>query len=151
MTDTVSRAKRSQIMAAIRSTGNKNTELKMARTLRAHAITGWRRHQPLPGRPDFVFRRERLAVFIDGCFWHGCRSHCRMPKTSVGYWNPKIARNKRRDRAVNALLRAHGWRVYRIWEHSLGAPARVVSQLRTLLSQRDAMVFHETAAQAADG
>ncbi len=133
MADNVSKEKRSQVMAAIRSKGNKNTELKMAHILRTHGITGWRRHQALPGRPDFTFRRERLALFIDGCFWHGCRSHCRMPKTSREYWDPKIARNKRRDREVNALLRVKGWRVHRIWEHALQTPRRVVSRLRAIL------------------
>ena len=72
MTDVFSKKKRSQVMAAIRSKGNKTTELRLASILRAHGISGWRRHQPLFGKPDFVFRRERLAVFVDGCFWHGC-------------------------------------------------------------------------------
>ena len=129
------RATRSQVMAAIRSTGNKATELRLAAILRAHDIAGWRRHQPLPGRPDFLFRRERLAVFVDGCFWHGCRGHCRMPKTSLKYWYPKIARNKRRDQEVKALLRREGWRVYRIWEHALKSPRQVASRLRELLAR----------------
>lgn len=77
--DVFTKKKRSQIMAAVRSTGNRTTELRLASILRANGITGWRRHQPLPGKPDFVFRRERLAVFADGCFWHGCPRHLRMP------------------------------------------------------------------------
>ena len=68
MPDVFTKKKCSQIMAAIRSRGNKATELKLATILRTARITGWRRHQPLPGRPDFVFRRQRLAVFVDGCF-----------------------------------------------------------------------------------
>ena len=132
--DIVSKTKRSQIMAAIRPTGNKATEQRLASILRANGITGWRRHQPLPGRPDFVFRRERLAVFVDGCFWHGCVRHCRMPKTNVKYWVPKIAHNRRRDRKVNTLLRRKGWRVYRIWEHSLKRPQGVGSRLRAMLA-----------------
>ena len=71
MTDVFSKKQRSQVMAAIRSKGNKTTELRLASILRAHGIKGWRRDQPLFGKPDFVFRRERLAVFVDGCFWHG--------------------------------------------------------------------------------
>ena len=94
MADVFTKKKRSQVMAAIRSGGNKDTELKLAAILRAAGITGWRRHQPLPGRPDFVFRRARLAVFVDGCFWHGCRAHCRMPKSRTEYWQPKIVRNR---------------------------------------------------------
>jgi hypothetical protein len=68
MPDVFTKKKCSQIMAAIRSRGNKATELKLATILRTARITGWRRHQPLPGRHDFVFRRQRLAVFVDGCF-----------------------------------------------------------------------------------
>ena len=125
---------RSRVMAAIRSRGNKNTELKLAAILRKYRITGWRRHQSLPGRPDFLFQRERLTIFVDGCFWHGCKGHCRMPKTSLRYWNPKIARNKKRDQEVRALLRRHGWRVYRIWEHALADPRQVAVRLRRLLA-----------------
>ena len=77
--DVFTKKKRSQVMAAIRSRGNKDTELKLATILRAAHITGWRRHQPIPGRPDFVFRRARLAIFVDGCFWHGCPKHGRKP------------------------------------------------------------------------
>lgn len=134
--DVFTKKKRSQVMAAIRSTGNRATELRLAAILRAHGITGWRRHQPLPGKPDFAFRRERLAVFVDGCFWHGCHWHCRMPKSRQAYWQPKIDRNKTRDRAVRALLRRTGWRVHRIWEHSLRAPEAVVARLNDNLAKR---------------
>jgi DNA mismatch endonuclease (patch repair protein) len=133
MADVVTTAKRSEIMAAVRSRGNKNTELKLLAVFRAAGIVGWRRHQNLPGCPDFVFSRNRLAVFVDGCFWHGCHWHCRMPKTRTDYWNPKIARNKNRDREVMRLLRQKGWRVYRIWEHSLKDPEKIVAKIQSLL------------------
>lgn len=129
MPDVFTKTKRSQVMAAIRSTRNQATELKFAAMLRAARITGWRRGQRLPGRPDFVFRLARLAVFVDGCFWHGCRWHCRMPKSRGAYWNPKIRRNRLRDSTVSTLLRNQGWRVLRIWEHSLRSPAAVLSKL----------------------
>src|ERR1035438_7076987 len=122
-------------MAAIRSRGNKATELKLASILRAARISGWRRHQPLPGHPDFVFRHARLAVFVDGCFWHGCRWHCRMPKSRGAYWNPKIARNKVRDKVVRSLLRKNGWQLLRIWEHSLRAPGPVLTNLQAVLAK----------------
>src|SRR5208282_440535 len=101
MADVFSKHKRSQVMAAIRSRGNKDTELKLASILRAARITGWRRHQSLPGKPDFVFRRERLALFVDGCFWHGCPRHGRQPGTNTAYWAKKLSRNKGRDRSVS--------------------------------------------------
>jgi DNA mismatch endonuclease (patch repair protein) len=119
MTDIFSKRKRSQVMAAIRSKGNKDTELKLASILRAHGIKGWRRHLPLPGKPDFIFPKERLAVFVDGCFWHGCRWHCRMPHDNRRYWREKITGNAARDRATTRLLRRAGWRVVRVWQHSL--------------------------------
>jgi DNA mismatch endonuclease (patch repair protein) len=123
-------------MAAVRSRGNKDTEMKLAAILRACGITGWRRQQPLPGKPDFVFRRPRLAVFVDGCFWHGCRAHCRMPKSRVKFWTNKISRNKVRDAEVGRMLRCAGWRVLRFWEHSLNHPERVASKLQAVLVSR---------------
>jgi len=116
-------------MAAIRSRGNKDTELKLVSILRAARITGWRRHQPLPGRPDFVFRQQRVAIFVDGCFWHGCRSHCRMPQGNREYWQRKIAGNSARDRRTTRLLRSLGWRVLRIWGHALASPETVVARI----------------------
>jgi DNA mismatch endonuclease (patch repair protein) len=119
MPDVFSKSKRSAVMAAIRSKGNKDTELVLVKLLRADGIRGWRRHVVLPGTPDFVFRRQRVAIFIDGCFWHGCSLHSRPPKSNQDYWSAKLARNRRRDRAVSRLLRKAGWRVLRIWEHDL--------------------------------
>jgi DNA mismatch endonuclease (patch repair protein) len=132
--DAFSKKERSKIMAAIRSRGNKATELKLVSILRAARITGWRRHQSLPGRPDFIFRSERLAVFVDGCFWHGCPRHCRMPRSNREYWRRKIARNIARDRRVTRLLLNRGWRVLRIWGHALALPETVASRITSSLS-----------------
>lgn len=134
MPDVLKKAERSKVMAAVRSRGNKSTEVKLASMLRAAGITGWRRHQPLPGRPDFTFPLARLAVFVDGCFWHGCRWHCRMPKSHIAFWNPKIARNKKRDQLVRSLLRQQGWQVLRLWEHSLADPVRTLQKLQAALA-----------------
>jgi DNA mismatch endonuclease (patch repair protein) len=68
-------------------------------------------------RPDIVFTKRRVAVFVDGCFWHGCPEHMHMPKTNQDYWVPKLDRNMERDRRVDAALEADGWTVVRIWEH----------------------------------
>jgi DNA mismatch endonuclease, patch repair protein len=120
-TDTVSKEKRSEIMRAVRSSGNRNTELVLVRLLRQHKISGWRRHVGMTGNPDFVFRKQKVALFVDGCFWHGCARHCRMPKSNSGYWIPKIASNKNRDRRVTRVLRRAGWQVIRIWEHQIAS------------------------------
>jgi DNA mismatch endonuclease (patch repair protein) len=129
MADVFSKKKRSQVMAAIKSKGNRDTELKLISIFRLNGITGWRRNQKLPGKPDFVFRRERLALFVDGCFWHGCRRHCRMPKSRRDFWFPKIQRNKTRDREVNGVLRKAGWKILRIWEHELGKSIQLNTKL----------------------
>jgi DNA mismatch endonuclease, patch repair protein len=136
MADTFSKKLRSAVMGAVRSHGNRSTELLVIAIFRAHGIKGWRRHQPLKGKPDFVFQRERLAVFVDGCFWHGCPKHLRMPSSNVVYWNAKIQRNMARDHRVNTQLRGQGWTVIRIWEHALSEPKRIAARLLRLLEKR---------------
>ena len=121
MPDVFTKAKRSAVMAAIRGSGNKDTELRMMALFRAHVITGWRRGVPLFGKPDFVFRRERVVVFVDGCFWHGCPKpkHSPMPKNRAEWWAAKLQRNRERDVLVTRTLRKAGWRVLRVWECDL--------------------------------
>ena len=137
MPDVFTPEKRSAVMAAIRGTGNKDTELRLIALMRAAGITGWRRGSKLPGRPDFVFRRERVAVFVDGCFWHGCPQHYTRPRTRRAFWDAKVAGNRARDRAADRALRSRGWRVLRIWEHALRprAAVRTVGRLRRALAQ----------------
>ncbi len=117
--DTVSRIKRSFIMSRVRSSGNKSTEKVFIKILRKYKIAGWRRHYHAIGKPDFVFLKYRLAVFIDGCFWHKCPQHCRIPKNNKRYWVRKITLNAKRDKQITQYLRAKGWMVFRFWEHEL--------------------------------
>ncbi len=119
MPDIFSKRKRSAVMAAIRSRGNRDTELRLIGFMRARGITGWRRGSKFTSKPDFVFPAVKLAVFVDGCFWHGCPLHGTQPKYNAKFWREKLARNRARDREVNRALRARGWRVRRIWEHEL--------------------------------
>ncbi|HNU50191.1 MAG TPA: very short patch repair endonuclease [Verrucomicrobiota bacterium] len=135
MADIFSKRKRSEVMAAVRSSGNESTELRFITLMRGLHITGWRRRQKLPGSPDFVFREQRLAVFVDGCFWHGCPKHGSFPSTRRTFWLKKFASNKARDRDVTRKLRQRGWRVIRIWEHELKNPARCLAQLLDCLSR----------------
>lgn len=118
-TDTVTVAERSRIMSGVRSGGNKSTEVVLVKLMRQHGISGWRRRVRLTGKPDFVFRTQKVAVFVDGCFWHGCPKHCRMPKRNQDYWRPKIAANRMRDALVTRTLRCGRWCVLRVWEHEL--------------------------------
>lgn len=106
-------------MAAIRSKGNKTTEIALIKGLRSCKITGWRRHYPIKGKPDFVFLKNRLAVYVDGCFWHGCSQCFQLPKTNKIFWRTKINANVKRDKKVKAFLKMRGWSVYRIPEHIL--------------------------------
>jgi DNA mismatch endonuclease, patch repair protein len=110
---------RSRIMASIRGSGNKSTELRLASIMRRHGIYGWRRNYPIYGRPDFVFPSIRLAVFVDGCFWHACPVHGRQPLSNGEFWSAKLEANRRRDGNVSATLMFHGWTVLRFWEHEL--------------------------------
>jgi DNA mismatch endonuclease (patch repair protein) len=119
MADIFNKSKRSAVMSRIRSRGNKATELALMKIFRVHHITGWRRHRPVIGKPDFIFPKSRLAVFVDGCFWHGCPRHATRPKGNAAFWQRKLSRNKLRDRQVNRTLRQSGWHVLRIWEHEL--------------------------------
>jgi DNA mismatch endonuclease, patch repair protein len=110
---------RSQIMSRVRGRGNKSTEQKLAALFKKADIKGWRRHLPLPGTPDFAFPKLRLAIFVDGCFWHGCPRCYTRPATNRDFWDKKLRDNCARDRRVNRELRSKGWRVIRIWAHSL--------------------------------
>ena len=87
-------------------------------------------------RPDFVFPKHRLDVFVDGCFWHGCPQHATKPRNNAAFWRKKFAANTRRDRLVTRTLRNGGWHVLRIWEHELARKneARLVARLRRALS-----------------
>jgi DNA mismatch endonuclease (patch repair protein) len=136
MPDVFTPAKRSEVMSRIRSRGNRDTELRLARLMRAHGITGWRRNQRGFGKPDFLFRKERVAVFVDGCFWHGCPRHATRPKQNRKFWDEKLARNAVRDRKVSRVLRGLGWRVLRIWECALVREAATVGRIRRGLSGR---------------
>jgi DNA mismatch endonuclease (patch repair protein) len=119
LTDVFSKRKRSRIMSRIRSSGT-----RPERALRAllRALTDRRLRYncgSLPGSPDVAIHSLRLAVFMEGCFWHGCPKHGRIPKSNVDFWRAKIARTKRRDARNRSELKGLGWTVWRVWEHDL--------------------------------
>lgn len=107
---------RSDIMRSVKSSGNKSTELMLIDYFKKSKISGWRRNYKLEGKPDFVFPKSRVAIFADGCFWHGHNCRNLTPKSNQAYWQNKIERNKKRDKNINKTLRAKGWKVIRIWE-----------------------------------
>lgn len=120
-------------MASIRSYGNRTTERRLVALFRAAGVTGWRRHCALPGKPDFAFRGVRVAIFVDGCFWHGCPRCYKVPKSNRAFWVKRVRTNRTRDRRVATELRRRGWRVLRVWECRLRQPERTLRRiLRTL-------------------
>src|SRR4030042_2444778 len=130
--DTVSKKKRSWIMAQVKSAGNKSRGEITFALLRKHRITGWRRDYPIIGKPDFAFPGKKVAVFIDGCFWHGHPSKCRIPQSNREYWLRKISRNVIRDKIVKGALRQKGWKVVRIWEDTVAKSSTIVRLRKAL-------------------
>ena len=123
-------------MALIRSRGNKSTELRLLALLRSAGVTGWRRHLKLPGKPDFTFPKLKVAVFLDGDFWHGNPATYRPPKSNIGFWKRKIAYNRENDQRINLLLQRIGWKVIRFWESDLQKePDKVLLRLRKHLAK----------------
>ncbi len=115
-------AKRSRAMAAVKSQGNKTTEQRLRFGLVSAGVSGWRMHaRELPGSPDFLFPASRLAIFVDGCFWHGCANCGHFPKTNSGFWRAKILRNRERDRRTSETLAEDGYQILRFWEHELAS------------------------------
>jgi DNA mismatch endonuclease Vsr len=110
----------SRLMGAVSSKNNKSTELRLRMALVHTGLRGWILHaKHLPGRPDFFFNSNRLAIFVDGCFWHGCPACGHFPKVHAAFWRAKIERNRERDEHANRELESNGFRVMRFWEHEL--------------------------------
>ena len=114
--DTVSKKQRSYIMSQIRGTKTK-PELIVKENIDGRKL----RYQPkgIPERPDFANKTKKVAVFIDGCFWHKCPRCYKPPKSNKKYWKAKVERNTKRDRHVNRKMRKEGWTVLRFWEHQV--------------------------------
>ncbi|MHB1697775.1 MAG: very short patch repair endonuclease [bacterium] len=119
MSDIFSKEKRTEIMKKIRSNNNISTEIKMMGLLKKYGIKGWRRHYNIKGKPDFAFPKSKLALFVDGCFWHGHNCRNLKPKTNSDYWLNKIKKNTERDRTITKYLGEKGWFVIRLWECEL--------------------------------
>jgi len=134
--DPLTAIERSARMSRVRSTGNRSTEIMVETVLRAAKITGWRKHpQDVPGRPDFYFPKKKLAVFVDGCFWHACpRCARRIPRARRQFWKTKLLGNQRRDNRLRRLLVRRGFKTMRLWEHEL-REANWLSRLQRRLAK----------------
>lgn len=117
--DVFSPEKRSSIMRGVKATRNSSTELRLIALFKARGIKGWRRKYPTIGKPDFVFLRQKIAVFADGCFWHGHDCRNTRPAQNAEYWQKKRDRNQQRDREITRRFENRGWRVIRVWECEL--------------------------------
>jgi DNA mismatch endonuclease (patch repair protein) len=136
MADVFTPEKRSEIMSRVKGRGNRATELRLMNMFRSHGIKGWRRNVSLYGKPDFIFPESRMAVFVDGCFWHGCPIHGSIPESNRAFWKKKIARNKKRDRVVKKKLDELGWKTLRIWQHEFRKPDTLVDRLKKFLQPK---------------
>ena len=119
MADVFDSKKRSDIMSKVRSNNNKSTELALIKFLKENNITGWKRNYPVKGHPDFVFLDKKIAVFVDGCFWHGHDCRNTRPSNNAEYWQKKRERNIKHDKEITAMFENRGWTVIRIWECEL--------------------------------
>lgn len=135
MADTFDKDKRSVIMKSVKSSGNKSTELKLISFFKLNGITGWRRHYAVKGHPDFVIIDKRIAIFVDGCFWHGHECRNIRPKDNEEYWSKKRIRNIKHDQEVTEMFSNRGWTVIRIWECELKKKNEAIlrEKLRVLL------------------
>lgn len=135
--DPLTPQERSELMGKVRSAGAVSTERAVERILRSERLWGWTKNPwNVDGKPDFYFRRAKLALFVDGCFWHGCpKCRRRLPQSRKSFWAAKIKKNIERDRKVKRLLAAQGVCVQRIWEHEV-AGGRWIQDLRIALAVR---------------
>ncbi len=134
-TDVFTPEQRSAVMRAVPAKGS-SAELKVRRLLTDMGLRYRLHRKDLPGSPDVVMAKRRLAIFVHGCFWHGhdCARGARVPKTNADYWTAKVARNRARDARVQAELGALGWRAEVIWECELKAPDRLETKLAAVVN-----------------
>ena len=116
--DVLTREQRSYNMSRISGRDTK-PEIRLRTFLSLKGVKGYRTKSKLEGRPDLVFTKQKVAVFVDGCFWHKCSKCYIKPKTNAKFWSDKINSNVERDKKINRKLRKEGWKVIRLWEHEL--------------------------------
>jgi DNA mismatch endonuclease, patch repair protein len=118
MADVLTQEQRKLNMSSIKGK-NTSPELKLRKLIYSKGVRGYRVHPNIPGKPDVIFTKYKLAIFVDGCFWHKCPVHFKEPDTRKEFWLEKINQNVERDQIVNLKLKEAGWIVLRIWEHQI--------------------------------
>jgi len=133
MTDVLTPKQRTYNMSQIRGK-NTRPEVKLRKLLWSEGVRGYRIHYNLPGKPDIVFTKKKIAIFMDGCFWHKCPVCFQEPETRKEFWMKKIQSNIDRDKKVDKQLKDDGWTVIRIWEHEIKKePENAVKKIIALL------------------
>ena len=133
MTDVLTQEQRKFNMSRIRGK-NTGPEVKLRKLLYGQGIRGYRVHYKLHGKPDIVFTKKKIAIFIDGCFWHKCPVCFQEPETRKEFWMKKIHSNVERDKKINEILLKDRWKVIRIWEHEIRKnPEQVIDLIASLL------------------
>jgi DNA mismatch endonuclease (patch repair protein) len=118
LADVHTKEQRSFNMSRIRGSDT-NPEIILRKALWNEGFRYTKKNKDIPGKPDLAFRKKRLVVFIDGCFWHRCPQHFKQPANNAEFWQKKIQSNIERDEKVNRMLQTEGWKVIRIWEHDV--------------------------------
>jgi DNA mismatch endonuclease, patch repair protein len=135
MVDVLTKEQRKFNMSRIKAK-NTGPEVKFRKLLYANGIRGYRVHYKLPGKPDIVFVKKKITIFIDGCFWHMCPACFKEPETSKEFWMKKINSNVERDNNINNHLKSEGWTVIRFWEHDIRKqPEKIISEIRELINK----------------
>lgn len=126
---------RTRIMRSIKGKHNKSTEVRLRMALVKAGLKGWALHpQHIFGKPDIFFVKKKLAIFVDGCFWHGCKSCGHIPRIRSMFWKTKFERNQKRDKVVKFRLNRGSIEVMRIWEHELREPTRIKQIVKVISS-----------------
>jgi DNA mismatch endonuclease, patch repair protein len=131
--DNFSKEKRSKIMSNIRSKNTK-PEIALRKALWAKGL----RFRKYFGKEkiDIAFPKTKIAIFLDGCFWHSCPIHSHLPKSNKEYWTPKLKKNVERDKAKNKQLESEGWIVLRFWEHELNNCEEIIKRIESEIEDR---------------
>lgn len=116
--DTVSKQKRSKIMSRIKDKNSK-IEIEFRKALWKEGFRYSKNSLKYFGKPDLVLKKYKTVIFIDSCFWHGCKKHCRIPSTNKNYWTQKVANNMTRDKKVLKYYKKQSWKIFRVWEHQI--------------------------------
>ncbi len=133
MADTVSKKKRSEIMGTVRSKDTK-MEIAFRKAIWRKGFRYSKNSSKYFGKPDIVLKKYKTVIFLDSCFWHGCKKHCRIPIARKKYWTEKIERNKQRDKEVNSYYKKVGWKIIRVWEHDIKRnPEKIIKSISDIL------------------